>query len=78
MPRIYLPLLPIPALAAVLALSCSRTRSEEPATHVIPPATAYVEPAARNAAVAAAAPRPAADEPPSADEVKAFDRRVAK
>ncbi len=75
MPRIYLPLLPIPALAAVLALSCSRTRSEEPATHVIPPATAYVEPAARNAA---AAPRPAADEPPSADEVKAFERRVAK
>ncbi len=78
MPRIYLPLLPIPILAALVALSCARTRSEEPATHVIPPATAYVEPAARNTAEAAAAPRPVADEPPSADEVKAFERRVAK
>jgi hypothetical protein len=76
--RLYLPLLPIPVLAALVALSCSRTRSEDPATHVIPPPAPYHEPAAQNAAAAAAAPRPAADEPPSADEVKAFQRPVPK
>ncbi len=77
MPRVYLPLLPIPVLAAIVAFSaCSRSR-DEAATHVIPPASGYVEPAARNAAEAAAAPRAPA-EPPSADEVKAFERPVLK
>ena len=77
MPRVYLSLIPIPVLAAIVAFSaCSRSR-DEAATHVIPPATAYTEPAARAAAEAAAAPRAAA-EPPSADEVKAFERPVPK
>jgi hypothetical protein len=77
MPRLLLSLLPIPALAVLVALSCGRTRSDEPATRVIPPATAYAEPAASAAAAAAAAPRPA-EEPPSAEEVKEFHRPVAK
>ncbi len=78
MPRVYLPLLPIPVLAIAVAFSaCSRSRSDEAATHLIPPATGYVEPAARNAAEAAAAPRSPA-EPPSPDEVKAFERPVPK
>ncbi len=78
MSRVYLPLLPITVLALVVAFSaCSRSRTEEAATHVIPPATTYSEPAARNAAEAATAPRAPA-EPPSADELKAFERPVAK
>jgi hypothetical protein len=77
MSRLLLSLLPVAAIGAAAALSCGRTRSDEPATRVIPPASAYVEPAAAAAAAAAAAPRPA-DEPPSAEEVKAFERPVAK
>jgi hypothetical protein len=80
MPRFYLPLLPLPVLAVLVAVSCSRARTDE-TTHVIPPASAYAEPAARNAAAAAeaaaAAPAPA-EEPPSPDEVKAFLRPVPK
>lgn len=78
MPRVFLPLLPIPVLAVLAAISCTRTGSQEPSTRVIPPPAAYVEPAARNAAEAAAAPRTAADEPPTANEVAAFERPVAK
>jgi hypothetical protein len=78
MRRVFLPLLPIPVLAVIAAISCTRTGSEEPATRVIPPPPAYVEPAARNAAEAAAAPRVAAEEPPTAQEVAAFERPVAK
>jgi hypothetical protein len=80
MPRVYLPLLPLPVLAILFAISCSRARTDE-ATHVIPPAAAFVEPAARNAAaaqVASAAAPVVAEEPPTADEVKAFERPVAK
>jgi hypothetical protein len=80
MPRIYLPLLPLPVLAVLFAISCSRARTDD-TPRVIPPAAAYVEPAARNAAAAeaAAAVAPAApEEPPTADEVKAFQRPVAK
>jgi hypothetical protein len=75
MPRIYLPLLPLPALAVLAAVSCSRPRTEEPAARVVPPAAPYAEPAAREAA---AAPPRAPEEPPSAEEVKAFERPVAK
>jgi hypothetical protein len=77
MPRLYLPLLPLPALALLAAVSCSRPRSEEPATRVVPPPAPYAEPAAREAAAAAAAPRPP-EEPASAQEVKEFERPVAK
>jgi hypothetical protein len=76
MPRLLLSLLPIPVLALVAALSCGRSRSEEPATRVIPPPSAYQEPAAT--AAAAAAPAPEAEEPPSPEEVQAFERPVAK
>jgi hypothetical protein len=78
--RVYLPLLPIPALALLVAVSCSRPRTDEPATRVIPPPSAFVEPAARNAAEAqgAAAAVPPAEEPPTAEEVRAFERPVAK
>jgi hypothetical protein len=74
--RLFLPLLPLPVLAALFALSCTRTRSEEPATHVIPPPAAYSEPAARNAA--AAPPRTGVEEAPTAEDVKEFLRPVAK
>jgi hypothetical protein len=76
MPRLLLSLLPFPALALLVALSCGRSRSEEPATRLIPPPTPYVAPAVP-APIAAAAPAPA-DEPPSAEEVEAFERPVAK
>jgi len=78
MPRVYLPLLPLPVLALIVAFSaCSRSRTEDAATHVIPPATSYSEPAARNAAEAAVAPSAPA-EPPSADELNAFARPIPK
>jgi hypothetical protein len=83
MPRIYLPLLPLPVLAVLVAASaCSKPRTEE-TTHVIPPPAPYVLPAAGTPppaiAAAPAAPKPSAeDDAPSADEVKAFERRVLK
>ncbi len=76
MPRVFLPLLPLPVLAAVVAFSaCSRSRTDEPTLHVIPPAAAAAP------AVPAPTPPPApatADDAPSADEVRAFERPVAK
>jgi hypothetical protein len=81
MRRLLLSLLPIPALAAVVALSCGRTRSDEPATRVIPPAAPYLAPSASAAPATPAAPAAApsaADEAPSPAEVKAFERPVAK
>jgi hypothetical protein len=79
MPRLFLSVLPVAALAVVAALSCGKSRSEEPATRVIPPATAYAEPAPTAVAPPApASPAPAAEEPPSPEEVKAFERPVAK
>jgi hypothetical protein len=77
MARLFLPLLPLPALAVLAAISCSRPRPEEPAQRIVPPPAPYAEPAAREAAAAAAAPRPT-EEPPSADELRAFERPVAK
>ena len=81
MPRLYLPLLPLPVLAALVAASaCSKTRSEE-TTHLIPPPAPYVEPApAAPAALAAASQKAslAADEAPTAEDVKAFERPVLK
>ena len=82
MPRVYLPLIPLPALAVLVAISaCSKPRSEE-VSHVIPPAAFAA--LAPDAKPAAPAPAPAAaaattpDEPPSAEEVKAFSKPVRK
>ncbi len=81
MPRVYLPLLPLPALAVLVAISaCTKPRSEE-VSHVIPPpALAALATDAKPAAPPEAAPAPAApkDEPPSAEEVKAFEKPVRK
>jgi hypothetical protein len=85
MPRVYLPLLPLPALAVVVAVAaCTRSPGEE-TTRVIPPSAPYV------AAVAPPeAPRPAppaatlppgakaAVDAPTEDDVKEFERAVRK
>jgi hypothetical protein len=83
MNRVYLPLLPLPVLAVLVAVSaCSKARTEEPITHVIPPAEALAAPAAE-----ATPPPPspkvtlasrAEDEKPSAQDVKEFERKVRK
>jgi hypothetical protein len=81
MPRVYLPLLPLPALAVLVAISaCSRPRSEE-VSHVIPPPTfaaLTAEPTAPAAPVTTPSPAEAKDEAPSAEEVKAFEKKVRK
>ncbi len=81
MPRVYLPLLPLPVLAVLVAISaCTRTKTDE-VSHVIPPpALAALATAERPAAPAQAAPSPAApkDDAPSADEVKEFEKPVRK
>jgi hypothetical protein len=75
MSRPWLTLLPLPALAAFLAVSaCSGSRSEEPAVHVIPPPAA-VAPAKAASPVPAA---PIAENAPSEEEVRAFQRPVPK
>jgi hypothetical protein len=79
MPRVYLPLLPLPALAVLVAVSaCHRPRSDE-VSHVIPPPAETVA-EAKPPAPAAAAPAAerAKDDAPSAEEVKAFERPVPK
>ena len=83
MPRVYLPLLPLPALAILVALSaCNEPRSEE-VSHLIPPppveTLAEAKPTAPAASLTAAAPaEPPKDEAPSVEEVKAFEKPVRK
>jgi hypothetical protein len=81
MPRVYLPLLPLPALAVLVAVSaCTKAKSDD-VSHVIPPpALAEASPVEKPAAPVAAAPAPAAtrDDAPSAEEVKAFEKPVRK
>jgi hypothetical protein len=78
MPRVYLPLLPLPVLAFVVAFSaCSRPRTDEPATHVIPQAVALA-PSPAPASPPPAAPAPSGDDAPSEEEVRAFEAPVAK
>ncbi len=80
MPRVYLPLLPLPALAVLVAIAaCNRPRSEE-VSHVIPPPPAEALAEAKPSApiAAAAAVEPPKEEAPSAEEVKAFERPVRK
>ena len=77
MPRVYLPLLPLPVLAVIVAFSaCTRSRSDEQATHVIPQAVALA-PAPILAAPPAPAP-PSGEDAPSEEEVRAFGAPVAK
>jgi hypothetical protein len=79
MPRIYLPLLPLPILAVIVAFSaCSRAGEETPATRLIPQAAA-LPPAPSPAQVPAVVPAaPTGDDAPSAEEVRDFERPVAK
>jgi hypothetical protein len=80
MARVYLPLLPLPVLAVLVAVSaCSKPRSEE-TTHVIPPAAPWVaSSAAIPVPLPTPAPAPAAGEDvPSPEDVKEFERAVGK
>ena len=78
MPRVYLPLLPLPVLAVIVAFSaCTRSRTDEQATHVIPQAVALA-PAPTRAAPPAPAPPPSGEDAPSEEEVRAFAAPVAK
>jgi hypothetical protein len=80
MPRVYLPLLPLPVLAVLVAISaCTKAKSEE-VSHVIPPpalAAASI-PEKPTAPAPAPAAAPAKDDAPSAEEVKAFEKPVRK
>lgn len=76
MPRVYLPLLPIPVLAAVVAFSaCSSPPADQPATQLIPPAVALAAPAPAPLPAPAA---PVGDDAPSPEELRAFRQPVAK
>lgn len=75
MPRVYLPLLPLPVLALVVAFSACGSRPGEPATRVIPEAVALVP---APAVAPPAPPPPAGEDAPSEEEVRAFERPVAK
>lgn len=79
MKRIYLPLLPLPVLAAIVAASaCSKERTEE-TTHVIPPAVALLASPAQAKAPEIPPPAAPADEAaPTADDLREFGRRVPK
>jgi hypothetical protein len=83
MPRVFVPLLPLPVLAVLFAISCSRARTEE-TPHVIPydrsvpsPAPARPQQAGGEAGRGGEA-RESVEEAPSAEEVKEFLRPVAK
>lgn len=77
MPRVYLPLLPLPVLAAVVAFSACGTRSE-PSTHVITEAAALVPALPVAPAPTPPAQPPTGDSAPSDEEVRTFERPVAK
>jgi hypothetical protein len=82
MNRVYLPLLPLPVLAVIVAVSaCSKARTEE-TTQMIPPAVTLPAP---GPAVDAKAPAPPAavasrteEDKPTAQDVKEFERHVRK
>lgn len=79
MKSIYLPLLPLPVLAVLVAVSaCSKARTEE-TPHVIPPAAITLAPPAQAQAPATRVLAGRADEEkPSAEDVKEFERPVRK
>lgn len=83
---VHLPLLPLPVLAVLVAISaCTKPRPEE-VSHLVPPPLPAL--AAFAPAPAPAGPPPAAapvaeatapaEEAPSPEEVAAFERRVPK
>ena len=75
MPRVYLPLLPLPVLAAVVAFSaCSSRHAEPPAPQVIPPAAAVAQAPAPLPVPAA----PVGEDAPSEQELREFRRPVPK
>jgi hypothetical protein len=77
MRSLYLPLLPLPVLAAVVAFSaCSSSHTDEPATRIVPPAAALAPAPAPHPTVAAAAPAP--EDAPSEQEIREFERPVPK
>jgi hypothetical protein len=77
MPRAYLPLLPIPVLAVLVAFSACSSKTDEPASHLIPPAVALAPPPP--AAAATPAPTaPTGDNAPSEQELHEFQRPVPK
>jgi hypothetical protein len=76
MPRVYLPLLPLPVLAVVVAFSACGSRGE-PGAHLIPPAAALT-PAPALAAPPPTPQPPTGENAPSDEEVRAFERPVAK
>ena len=81
MKPVYLPLLPLPVLAALVAASaCSKARTEEATTNVIPPAVTLPAPAAeaKKPVPEAALAGRAEEEKPTAQDLKEFDRKVAK
>jgi hypothetical protein len=83
MRAVYLPLLPLPVLAAVVAFAaCSSSRTDEPTTRIVPPAVAL---APSVALAPAATPRPSVtptppvgENAPSEQELQEFHRPVAK
>ncbi len=81
MNRVYLPLLPLPVLAVIVAVSaCSKARTEE-TTHVIPPAVVVPAPAAAEEKAPEPKPTLAArtdDDKPTAEDLKEFNRHVEK
>jgi hypothetical protein len=80
MKRAYLPLLPLPVLAAIVAASaCSKARTEE-TTNVIPPAVILPAPAAeaKKPVPEAALAARSEDEKPTAQDLKEFERPVRK
>lgn len=86
MNRVYIPLLPLPVLAILASISaCSKPRTEE-TTRVIPPAVSIAAPAAQALTLPSPAPEvlaaraevKPADDAPSEEEVKAFERPVMK
>lgn len=78
MPRVYLPLLPLPVLAVLAAFSACGTRPGEATSRIIPEAVALV-PAPAIAPPAPPVPAtPTGDDAPSAEELRAFERPVAK
>jgi hypothetical protein len=79
MRSVYLPLLPLPVLAAIVAFSACSSRTDEPTTRVIPPATTLAPaPPPAPAAHAPVAAAPTGDDAPSEQEIREFQRPVRK
>ena len=77
MRSVYLPLLPLPVLAAVVAFAaCSSKPGDEPTTRIVPPAVALAPAVSPRPAVAPAPPT--GEDAPSEQELQEFQRPVRK